>query len=468
MNIQELQAQLQERHDVTIKAIEKRDAEIEEFGKATRETAELVNQHAQEVSELRTQLEAIETLISRGDTPDGGDHAEFKTLGQSFVESDVFAQYSWDDKGTSSTLEVRDVTITTGLAKLAPSMWGGLVTTNREPLRLINVIPVIPTDDISDFEYVRELRKPRLVSKMTAAVIATATVIPVANVGGYIDGQTIEIVSPDGNTTETRTIDSTAYANDALDDPSGTITVTVALTNPYAAGSLVYSDHFGYTPEGYYKPAVKPVWADAKASFKVVAAHIRVSRQAYRNSSILRNYIDAELPATLLDTIEFQLLNGAGGNDITGFLNDPEIFEVTGFAAGDTRYDRLRKALAYQAKSNYRASVVVMNHDDWCELELEKGNDDHYVHQVIYDANGQPLVWSMQVIPTNYIPAGKALMGNFDRGCFMLQRETLNVMASDSHEGDFLRNQKAILAETEHTLVITKPDAFVTVDLVGT
>lgn len=476
---QKLQEDIQKRHTEVVELIGERDAEVEANGKATKDLGKRVDEGVEELAKLQQQLneyaarmqeqiDAIDAVFSRNEgSPSQGERV---SLGEQFIESDVFKQYKAGGFMQSTVkTQVRSGTITTGLAALAPRLWEGLDIGSREPLRLLQLIPSTTVDEVRDIEYMRELKRPRLVTCLTAAASAADTALSVENFGGFLAGAEITIINKNTGSSETISLDAAtppAPSGDPEKSSLGTLTtVAGGISAAYPEGSEIYADHYGYTPECNFKPRIKPIWEDKEEKFKVLAAHILVTRQAYNHSVLLRDYIDEELPMSVLDQAEYMLLNGNGGDDITGFLNDAEIQTVSGFVAADTPFDRIRRGQAFQAMSNYFANVAVMSHNTWADIELTKGSDSHYVHQVIYDASGRPVVWSMQVVPTNYISDDVVLLGNFTRGCRMYERENLEVRMSDHHEGIFLQNKRAILAETEHALVINRPNAFVKVDM---
>ena len=69
-------------------------------------------------------------------------------------------------------------------------------------------------------------------------------------------------------------------------------------------------------------------------------------------------------------------------------------------------------------------------------------------------------VWRVPVIVTNAITAGTFLIGDWNMGAVVYDREDVSVRVSESHADYFVKNGVAILAEERYTLAIPLPKAF--------
>ena len=69
----------------------------------------------------------------------------------------------------------------------------------------------------------------------------------------------------------------------------------------------------------------------------------------------------------------------------------------------------------------------------------------------------------MPVIVTNSINSGEALVGAFNLGAMLWDREEASVRISESHSDYFTKNMLAILGEERVALTVFRPEAFVSI-----
>jgi HK97 family phage major capsid protein len=61
---------------------------------------------------------------------------------------------------------------------------------------------------------------------------------------------------------------------------------------------------------------------------------------------------------------------------------------------------------------------------------------------------------------TNAMPASTFLIGDWNMGAVLYDREDVSVRVSESHADYFIKNGVAVLAEERYTLAIPLPNAF--------
>ena len=195
-----------------------------------------------------------------------------------------------------------------------------------------------------------------------------------------------------------------------------------------------------------------------------LAHWIPASRQVLDDAPMLRSYIDGRLLEGLMNEEDDQILNGDGtSGNLSGILNNPDIQNAgaTGsFNANDTILDHVRRAVALARKSNYSANGILMNPEDWADLELKKGSDEHYIW-ITVPQGGEPRLWRVPVIESNAIQSGDFLLGNWNLAATLWDRMQSNIRVSDSHMDFFTKNAVAILAEERLALTVYRPQAFV-------
>jgi len=228
-----------------------------------------------------------------------------------------------------------------------------------------------------------------------------------------------------------------------------------------------YTTNAGMVPE--YTATDSGSKPESAINFEVVttpmrtmAHYIPVTRQIVDDEAQLRGYIENRLLYGLRLKEDQQILYGSGtGDEIQGILTDTSI-QSYNQTSSETMIDAIRKAMTVAMVDEYRPTGIVMNHEDWRDIELTKGSDEHYIWVNVTTNNGSQL-WGLPVVPTNAINAGTVLVGDFERGSAIHDRQNATVRLSDSHADFFTKNLWAILAEERLAQSILRPNAFVKV-----
>jgi HK97 family phage major capsid protein len=199
---------------------------------------------------------------------------------------------------------------------------------------------------------------------------------------------------------------------------------------------------------------------------RTIAHYIPVTRQIVDDEAQLRGYIENRLLYGLRLVEDQQLLYGSGtGNDLNGILTDGGIQSYSQLSS-ETLIDAIRKGITLSYVAEYRPTGIIMNHQDWQDIELTKGNDDHYIWVNVTTANGTRL-WGLPVVSTNAIEQGTILLGDFQRGSLVHDRQNASIRLSDSHADFFTKNLWALLAEERIAQSILRPNAFVEITAYG-
>lgn len=225
-------------------------------------------------------------------------------------------------------------------------------------------------------------------------------------------------------------------------------TPNVSVVTPAAGG--------GYKPEGSF------AFLKVTATVKTIAEWVPATKRGLADASQLRGLIDDELRADLAEEEEDQILNGSGsGENITGIL------ATSGIQTQAWSTDLLETIRKAKTKSRtvgrVRANGVVLNPEDAERLDLLKGADQFYGPGP-FAAGGIRTVWGLPIVESEAIAAGVGLVGDFSKAV-LWDREQASVSITDSHADFFIRNLVAILAEERVAFGVTRPKAFVSVDL---
>lgn len=216
------------------------------------------------------------------------------------------------------------------------------------------------------------------------------------------------------------------------------------------------------TTDSGEKPESAVTFEIVSVPVKTMAHWIPATRQIVDDERQLRGYIENRLLYGLRLKEDQQLLYGTGtGDEINGILTDSDIQSYSQ-TSDETLIDAIRRAITVANVDEYRPTGVVLNHNDWEDIELEKGSDNHYIWVNVTTDNGNRL-WGLPVVTTNAIDEGTVLVGDFQRGSAVHDRENAVIRITDSHSDLFTKNIWAILAEERIAQSILRPNAFVEV-----
>jgi len=213
--------------------------------------------------------------------------------------------------------------------------------------------------------------------------------------------------------------------------------------------------------ENVTKPESGITFTLANAPVVTLAHWIPVSRQVLDDAPQLQSYVNGRLSYGLKLEEEDQLLNGSGtSGNIAGILSSGNFTAYTRAATGDTKIDALRKAITQAALAEYPVDAIVMNPEDWEEIELTKATDGNYIMANPMVMAG-PQIWGRRVVVTNSITAGTFLAGAFTMGAQIWDRMDAAVQISYEDGDNFKKNMATLLAEERLALTVYRPASFI-------
>lgn len=201
---------------------------------------------------------------------------------------------------------------------------------------------------------------------------------------------------------------------------------------------------------------------------QTLAHWVGASRQILSDANGLRSLIDNKLRYGLKFVEDQQLLLGDGtGNNLNGLVPNATAYDASLNASGDTFIDQLRKAI-YQAGLSYLpVTGIVLNPQDWMQIELHKTTENGYLFSNPANQT-ETRLWGRRVVPSYQMTAGSFLAGSFAMGATLYDREQVTVRVAEQHANFFIQNMVAILLEERLALAVERPDAFVTGTLTAT
>ena len=229
-------------------------------------------------------------------------------------------------------------------------------------------------------------------------------------------------------------------------------------------------DAFGAKPQSSF------TFVGEQAPVRTMAHWEAAHRNVLADEPQLRSIIDNELMYGLRLQEDAQILNGSGtGENLRGILNTPGV-QTYNWSAGtysatagmtDTKADAVRRAATLSFLAYYEPSGIVLNPNDWEDIELSKDGNGAYVVAVSVAMGGEQRLWRIPVVDTPAIAEGTALIGAFGTGAQIYDRESPSIRVSEQHADFFVRNAIVILAEQRLALAVKRPESFVKVSFDG-
>jgi HK97 family phage major capsid protein len=217
------------------------------------------------------------------------------------------------------------------------------------------------------------------------------------------------------------------------------------------------------------KPQSSFQFVGEQAPVRTLAHWEAAHRNVLADEPQLRSIIDNELLYGLRLQEDYQILQGDGaGENLKGILNTPGV-QTYDWSDGatlpvkDTKADAIRRAATLALLAYYEPTGVVLNPQDWEDIELTKDANGQYLIAVSVAMGGEPKLWRVPVVDTPAMPVGQALIGAFGTGAQLYDREQASIRISEQHADFFVRNAIVILAEQRLALAVKRPESFVSV-----
>ena len=226
------------------------------------------------------------------------------------------------------------------------------------------------------------------------------------------------------------------------------------------------SNGAGMTAEGAAKTQISWTYSEDSADVKKITAYVKVSKEALDDLDFLRSEINTDLRQEIELKLDEQIAEGSGvGQNIKGILTYAPTFAVAGTSLaaavdGANRLDVLRSAVALIRKAKFRANYIAINPVDAALMDMEKGDDNHYILPPFVTADGTRVAGTT-VIESFSIDEGSFLVGDFTKSNLRI-REEININLGYEND-DFTKNMVTILAEMRavHYIKLHHVPAFV-------
>ena len=381
-------------------AVEKRDAEVKQYGEATEQTRKALTAATERLDSIKHDMDRIDARVvemeKAAQRQFAGEQVS-KSYGQQFVESDAFK--SARSNGTDAFRVTKTIS---GLAASA----GALVRPDRRP-------DVVSNPD-----------RPMFIRELIQSIPTSSNAVEVMRENVFTNNAAVQAPSSA----------STAIGAGEW-QTKGQSNVTYSLvTVPVRTMA-------------HWIPASRQVLSDAPMLQRLIDSKLMYGLNLLSDAQLLfGDGTNQNLTGLMVDAGVESVGQIAAG---TTAANRP-----------GAMLDHIRTAITRcQTFEYYNVNGVVLNPQDWGTLETAKGSDGHYIW-VSVPTGGESRLWRVPVIVSNAMTVGNFLLGDWTMGATIYDREQMDIRVSESHSDYFVKNGVAILAEERYGFGIELPKAF--------
>lgn len=240
-----------------------------------------------------------------------------------------------------------------------------------------------------------------------------------------------------------------------------------------ASNAIQYVKEIGFTnnaatvteTEGTAKPQSDIKFDIVTSAVTTIAHWVLATKQILDDVPMLQSYIDGRLRYGLMLAEEAQLLTGGGtGTDLNGIYTQATAYvaPIAPTAAGNlTKVDIIRLAMLQASLAEYPASGIVMHPADWADIELTK-TEGTGAYLFANPQNGtEPRLWRLPVVETQAMTIDKFLVGAFQLGAQIFDRQDATVEISTEDSDNFRKNLVTVRGEERLALAVYRPEAFI-------
>ncbi|MBP0439592.1 phage major capsid protein [Tianweitania sediminis] len=237
-----------------------------------------------------------------------------------------------------------------------------------------------------------------------------------------------------------------------------------------ASNAIQYVKETGFTnnaatvPEttGALKPQSEIKFDIVTSPVTTIAHWVLATKQILDDVPQLRSYIDGRLRYGLAYVEDAQLLMGSGtGTNLNGIYTQASAYSAPiTLPATVTKIDVIRLAMLQAFLAEYPPSGVVMHPSDWATIELVKDTTGRHIIGNPQNS-AEARLWRLPVVETKAMTLDKFLVGAFQLGAQIFDREEANVEISTEDSDNFRKNLVTIRAEERLALATYRPEAFV-------
>ncbi len=210
------------------------------------------------------------------------------------------------------------------------------------------------------------------------------------------------------------------------------------------------------------KPESTLAYSVATKVVKTLAHWVPVTNRMLADAPAIRGIINGRLLLGLDLTLETQVVSGDGtGENLTGILNSG--MNIQGLGTDNVPDCVFKGRTQVRVTGHGRPNAVLMHPNDWQAVRLARENAASatlggYLMGPPSQA-GAVTLWGIPVIESEALTENTGLVGDFQQGCTLFDREQSAVRVG-TIDDQFVRNMQTILAELRAAFVVWRPSMF--------
>lgn len=223
-----------------------------------------------------------------------------------------------------------------------------------------------------------------------------------------------------------------------------------------------FTNNAGVVSEGDKKPESSLTYDMVQTAVTTIAHFFKASKIVLADFKALQSQINARGMYGLKLAEENQLLKGSGvGINLNGIYTQATAFSAPIALGGSvTMIDTIRLMLLQGELAEYPPTGIVLHPSDWAKIELTKDLQRQYIF-ANPRAMSTPGLWGLPIVATQAMTVDTALVGAFQLGAQIFDREEANVAIATQNEDDFVKNMITIRIEERLALAVYRPAAFI-------
>jgi HK97 family phage major capsid protein len=193
-----------------------------------------------------------------------------------------------------------------------------------------------------------------------------------------------------------------------------------------------------------------------------IGTFLPVTDEQLEDVPLVQGYLNNRLPFLVMQRLDSQILVGNGtAPNLRGILNVSGI--QTQAKGADPVPDAIFKAMTLvRVTGRATPGPVIFHPTNWQSVRLMRTADGIYIWGSPSDT-GPDRIWGSQVVQSDAITLGTAVLGDWQLYSELAMRRGLDVQVSNSHSTYFVEGKQAIRADIRAALVFYRPAAFATI-----
>ena len=178
------------------------------------------------------------------------------------------------------------------------------------------------------------------------------------------------------------------------------------------------------TAEGANYKEVTIAYTERTADIIKKTEFLPVTEEQLADVPFVQDLVSAQLPSMLGESIDSDIINGAGGSGNMEGLESFSTRQTNSKAADESAYAAIVRGMGdVQVSGRATPSLVLMHTLDWYEMILEQGATGNYIFGLLAQQGQSP--WGIPVVQCDFLSRGQYIVGDFDR--YMMLRDRQDV-----------------------------------------